>query len=196
MEVIGMCGRYYVEENDTEEEMLAILETLNRRSITYKTGEIFPTDFAPVVAPNKAQQPTSFAMTWGYTMPDGKRFINARSETAASKPLFRDGMLHRRCLVPANHYFEWERRGKDKTKYAIRPAAKGMMYMAGIYRLESSGASYTILTREPADSIRFIHNRMPVILTPDMAKEWLHLKTPAEEILRRAVTDVTFCTAQ
>ncbi len=191
-----MCGRYYVEENDTEEEMLAILETLNRRSIAYKTGEIFPTNLAPVVAPNKAQQPTPLAMTWGYTMPDGKKLINARSETAASKPLFRDGMLHRRCLVPANHYFEWERRGKDKTKYAIRPIAKGMMYMAGIYRLESSGASYTILTREPAESIRFIHDRMPVILTSDMAKEWLHLKTPAEEILRTAITDVMFCTAQ
>lgn len=187
-----MCGRFFVAADETEEEMLAILDTLNRRGVACKTGEIFPSDTAAVIAPNKIQRPTPFAMAWGYTMSNGKRLINARSETAADKPLFRDGMMHRRCLVPATHYFEWERHGKEKRKYAIRPLTKGLMYMAGLYRLEASGAVFTILTREPAESIRFIHDRMPVLLSHDAADAWLNPKEPADEILRTAITDVSF----
>ena len=80
-----------------------------------------------------AERPTPFAMQWGYTMLDRKRIINARSETASEKPMFKDGMLQRRCLIPASHYFEWEKREAKKIKYAIRPEGAKLLYMAGIY---------------------------------------------------------------
>ena len=105
-----MCGRYYIAEEDCAAELQKIIEQLNRRGAEVKTGEIYPTDTVPVLANNKSMVITPFAMKWGYTLPDGKQIINARSETAADKPLFRDGMLQRRCLIPATNYFEWEKR--------------------------------------------------------------------------------------
>ena len=187
-----MCGRYYLETGDAGEGMLAILQTLNRRGVAFKTGEIFPADTAAVIANSRALRPTPFAMTWGYTLPGGKRLINARSESAAEKPVFREGMLKRRCLIPASCYFEWSRCGKASMKYAIRPEGAGQMYMAGLYRLEEGRPVFTILTREPAPQIAFIHNRMPVILSRDAAGAWLHLQTPAAEVLAQAAQDVVY----
>ena len=119
----------------------------NSDDLAKTSSEISPSDCVPVVANNKNLIPSPFAMQWGYTLSDGKKIINARSETAAGKPLFRDGMENRRCLIPAGNYFEWEKRGKEKIKYAIRPADSPSMYMAGIYRLEKGKPVFTILTR-------------------------------------------------
>ena len=110
-----MCGRYYIAEEDSAAELQEIIEQLNRRGTEVKTGEIYPTDTVPVLANNKSMVITPFAMKWGYTLPDGKQIINARSETAADKPLFRDGMQQRRCLIPATNYFEWEKRGNGSS---------------------------------------------------------------------------------
>jgi putative SOS response-associated peptidase YedK len=117
--------------------------------------------------------------------------INARSEEAAEKPLFRDGMAQRRCLVPAAHYYEWEKNGRQRVKYAIKPANADVTYMAGIYRIEDGVPVFSILTREPASSISFIHDRMPVILTRDMMNDWLNPRYNADEVLRSAVLDVS-----
>ncbi|MDY2834180.1 MAG: SOS response-associated peptidase, partial [Candidatus Aphodomonas sp.] len=84
-----MCGRYYIAEEDSAAELQEIIEQLNRRGAEVKTGEIYPTDTVPVLANNKSMVIAPFAMKWGYTLPDGKQIINARSETAADKPLFR-----------------------------------------------------------------------------------------------------------
>ena len=92
-------------------------------------------------------------------------------------------MRHRRCLVPAAHYFEWEKRGKDRIKYAIRPGGAAVMYMAGIYRLENGAPVFTILTREPAAAISFIHDRMPVILPKEAAGDWLNIRYDAGDVL-------------
>ena len=187
-----MCGRFFIEEEDTEDELQAILQALNRRGAVCKTGEVLPTDTVAVLANSRALRPAPFAMQWGYTLPDGKKIINARSESAATRPMFMDGMRQRRCLVPASHYFEWSHGGKAKTKYAIRPQAAGTMYMAGLYRMEAGRAVFTILTREAAPQIAFIHHRMPVILPGDAAEAWLRLQTPAEEVLARAEEKVLY----
>ena len=140
--------------------------------------------------------PSAFAMSWGYSLPDGKRIINARSESAEEKPMFRDGMAQRRCAVPATNYFEWERAGKQKTKYAIRPAGNGLIYMAGIYRVENGRPVFTILTRDPAESISFIHNRMPVLLPSDMVPDWINPKYSAGDLLQNAILDVQYRLAE
>lgn len=196
-----MCGRYYIEDDDLVEELQAIIQEVQRKldeqnkGQIIKTGEIFPTDFVPVIANNKQLVPTSFAMKWGYSLPDGKLIINARSETAADKPLFRDGIANRRCLIPASNYFEWEKRGKDKLKYAIRPSGRPMMYMAGVYRIENGKAVFSILTREPAEQISFIHDRMPVILPGTVKDAWLDLHRPASEVFHYASLEMDYRTA-
>lgn len=192
-----MCGRYFIDGDDLPEELERILEELNRKNTpkNLKTsGEFFPSDVVPVLANSRRQDVQPFAMRWGYSFPGGRPVINARAETAAEKPLFRDGMRQRRCLIPASSYFEWERREGQKTKYAIRPAGAEMLYLAGIYHLENhDGAvvpSFAILTRSAAPEIAFIHDRMPVILPPDCARDWLKVENRADEVLRRALQEM------
>ena len=192
-----MCGRYFIDGDDLPEELERILEELNRKNTpeNLKTsGEIFPSDVVPVLANSRRQDVQPFAMRWGYSFPGGRPVINARAETAAEKPLFRDGMRQRRCLIPASSYFEWERRDGQKIKYAIRPAGAEMLYLAGIYHLENhDGAvapSFAILTRSAAPEIAFIHDRMPVILPPDCARDWLKVENRADEVLRRALQEM------
>ena len=142
-----MCGRYFLADSGNSGELRGIIDQLNRRGATVKTGEIFPTDTVPVLANNRNRRVMPFPMQWGYTLPDGRLLINARSETAGEKPLFQDAMRQHRCLIPAMNYFEWEKRGREKIKYAIRQADAGLLYMAGLYRVENGRAVFTILTR-------------------------------------------------
>lgn len=191
-----MCGRYYIREEDSASDLQEIIDQLNRKGQTVKTGEIFPSDTVPVIANSKSMQPSPFAMPWGFTIPDGKLIINARSETAAEKPMFRDGMQQRRCLLPASHYFEWEKRQREKIKYAIKPSGSDMLFMAGLYRIEGNKARFTILTRTPADNISFIHDRMPVILPKEAMNDWLNPRYAADDVIRAAVTDVQYAPIQ
>ncbi len=189
-----MCGRYWIDDGRDSVELKGIIEQVNRRAVTepVKTsGEIFPADVVPVVAGSRRMTPGAFAMRWGFALPDGRRIINARSETAGERPLFRDGMRQRRCAVPATRYFEWERTGSHRTKYAIRPVEGQLFYMAGLYRIESGVPEFVILTRDPADSIAFIHDRMPVILPPGRVADWTNPQCSADDILSRAVLAVT-----
>lgn len=188
-----MCGRYYIAEDDAAEELRQIIEAVNRRSTDVKTsGEIRPGDIVPVLANSPTLQPGAYAMRWGYTLPDGKLLFNARSETAADKALFQDGMAQRRCLIPATCYFEWEHRGREKIKYAIAPEGSRMLYLAGIYRKEDNRAACTILTREPTESIAFIHNRMPVILPAEAVCDWLNIRYDAADVLRAAQVEMAY----
>ena len=194
-----MCGRYWIDDGRDNVELGEIIEQVNRRPAAgpVKTsGEIFPTDVVPVIASSKRLAPEAFAMGWGYGLGDGKRVINARSETAADRPLFRDGMRQRRCAVPASHYFEWERSGGQKTKYAIRPEGSGLFYFAGLYRISDGRPEFVILTREPAQSIAFIHDRMPVILPRELVADWTNPQYDAGALLRHAVLAVTHEKAQ
>ena len=194
-----MCGRYWIDDGRDSVELRGIIEQVNRRPANgpVKTsGEIFPSDVAPVVASSRRMTPAAFAMAWGYRLGDGKRIINARSETAAERPLFRDGMRQRRCAVPATRYFEWERSGGKRTKYAIWPEGGGLFYFAGLYRVEAGQPEFVILTRQPADSIAFIHDRMPVILPAELAADWTNPQCDAGDILNRAVLAVACEKAQ
>ncbi len=191
-----MCGRYYIESEDSTLELLAIIDEVSRRSKVgpVKTGEIFPTDLVPVIANNRSQMQSAFAMHWGYSMGNDRRpIINARSETAASKPMFKDGMAHRHCLIPATYYFEWASQDGKKVKYAIRQSDSEMIYMAGLYRIEHGiDPLFTILTRSPAESIAFIHGRMPVILPAAATNDWLNTRYDANEVIKAAVQDVEY----
>ena len=191
-----MCGRFYIAEEDKAEELQHIIDMMNRKyngaAGIKMYGEIRPTDTIVTIANGQSMQQGVFAMRWGYTMPDGKPMFNARSETAAVKPLFADGMKQRRCLIPATCYFEWEKRGEEKIKYAIAPQGSEMIYLAGIYRRESNQAACSILTREAAECVVHIHHRMPVILPAEAILDWLNPRYDAVEVLRAAQTNMHF----
>lgn len=103
-----MCGRYYIAEGDPSEDLQRIITEVKGHLYGDDSiragGETRLTDIIPVQA--NLPGPHVYAMRWGYTMPDGKPMFNARSETAAQKPMFRDGMTQLRCIIPASYCFE------------------------------------------------------------------------------------------
>ena len=191
-----MCGRFYVPEDASIQMIRASVEGLEHRNVKVKTGDVFPGDMAAVVASNRQLQPQPFAMEWGYHLPDGKRIINARSETAAQKAMFADGIRQRRCLIPAQHYYEWEKANGRKVKYAIEPKGSDGFFLAGIYRMEGGKPVFAILTRDAAEGIAFIHERMPVILPNEVTADWLNPKYHGNDILQAAITQMKFKTCE
>ena len=197
-----MCCRYWTDESP---ELRPIVEEMNRSPLMRKWqdkakvksyGEIFPTDVVPVIAPNRSGLRTVYPMKWGYS---GKSLLmNARSETAAEKPTFRDDWARHRCIVPASWYFEWEHYpgsdGKKHTgdKYMIHPKDCAVTWLCGLYRIENGLPVFVILTREPGETIRFLHDRMPLIMPDELVTEWIRPDRKPEELLPRALTDMDF----
>ena len=197
-----MCCRYWTEESP---ELRVIVEEMNRSSLVRKWhnitavksyGEIRPTDVVPVIAPDKSGRRAVYPRKWGYT---GKGLLmNARAETAGQKPTFREDWEKHRCIVPASWYFEWEHRlgndGKKYTgdKYMIQPKGSAMTWLCGLYRIENGLPVFVILTREPGDEIRFIHDRMPMIMPEDLVNTWIRPDVTPEELLPYALTEMVF----
>jgi len=173
-----------------------VLENLQKRQIEVKTGEVNPGDIAAVIASNRKLEPQVFGMKWGYKLPDGKLIFNARSETAAQKAMFADGMRQRRCLIPADCYYEWQKSANGKQKYQLAPSDANGFFLAGIYRIEQGSAVFSVLTKEPVESIAFIHHRMPVILPKEALSDWLNPRYNGVEILNAAVGDIRFDSCQ
>ena len=187
-----MCGIYNFSKESSSEMVQAVLDNLQSRQIEVKTGEVFPGDVAAVIASNRKLEPQAFGMKWGYQLPDGKLIFNARSETAAQKAMFADGMRQRRCLVPADSYYEWQKTGQGKQKYEIAPADINGFFLAGIYRIEQGRPAFSILTKDPVESIAFIHNRMPVILPNEAMSDWLNPKYDGRDMLHTALGNMQF----
>lgn len=168
-------------DRENEQELIREMEKLNRRvPESAKTeGEIFPGDTPAVIARSRGQGPGCFAMKWGYN----GRIINARSESADILPTFRASWYERRCLLPAGYYYEWQ----NKTKYAIRPADKTMMLLAGLYRLTPDGPECVVLTRACTKELAYIHDRMPVMLAWDDLEEWLDPSGDPRRVMERAL---------
>jgi putative SOS response-associated peptidase YedK len=120
-------------------------------------------------------------MKWGFPGRNGSGvIINARAETANGKPMFRNCVLQKRCLIPASGFFEWkETAPKNKEKYMLLPVEENILFFAGIYNIfrNDSGSLYpafVILTTAANDSVSPIHDRMPYILTGDKKSIWLY----------------------
>ena len=197
-----MCCRYWTDQSP---ELRAIVEEMNRSPLVPKWlettgivtyGEVRPTNVVPVIAPGRTGSRAVFPMKWGYS---GRTLLmNARSETAASKPTFREDWQRHRCIVPASWYFEWEHLtgndGRKKTgdKYMIQPKGSSLTWLCGLYRIENGLPVFVILTREPGEGIKFIHDRMPLIMPEDLVNEWIRPDADPDELLQHALTDMAF----
>ncbi|MGD2139739.1 MAG: SOS response-associated peptidase [Burkholderiales bacterium] len=140
---------------------------------------------------------------WGFTPSwikpgaSAPRPINARSEGVAGKPMFRAAFARRRCILPADGFYEWKALERGKQPWLIRMRDGGLFGFAGIYEpgneMTQGRPSCAILTTQANALMRPIHNRMPVILEPDDYARWLdpgERDTPAlEELLRPSITD-------
>lgn len=154
-------------------------------------GEIFPSAILPAIASGRSGQRRVFPMKWGFTGPKGM-LINARAETAAEKETFREAWVKHRCVIPASWYYEWEHDEKKKPgqKYALRPEESGLVWLAGLYRMENCLPVFVILTRPADEGILWMHDRMPVMLPESEVNEWIMPASDPEKIIRTCLTRV------
>ena len=172
-----MCSRYFLDlENDEIQQLIksCAQKTDSAQLLGLQTGEIFPTDFAPVLTKNGA-----CLMRWGFPRPNQKGVvINARIETASDKPMFQGSLrAGLRCLIPTARYFEWQAVSASvKVKHEIYDPSSPTLYMLGLYRIlkENSCPAFVILTRQAAPNLSAIHSRMPVVPTEKQAFLWLN----------------------
>ena len=120
--------------------------------------------------------------SWADSPADGARMINARSETVDEKPAYRDAFAQRRCLIPADGFYEWRNAGGIKIPMRVTRRGEELFAFAGLWERWQRGNepplfTCTILTTSPAASIANIHDRMPVMLRPDQFDMWLDDKT-------------------
>lgn len=189
-----MCGRYYLDDEIRDErlseQIKQAMRIATKISAPMKTsGEIRPTDIAPVIAPSALNRSIgTFPMQWGFNHPiKGMLVFNTRMETATEKDLFVSSIDERRCLIPASGYYEWKKIDRNKKeRYIFHAENLEPLYLAGLYIRTSEEhrlPCFSILTQDAEAEIKAIHPRMPVIVPYSRAEEWLSPNTDFHEFI-------------
>lgn len=153
-----MCGRFHIDITEPEWREI-IYDVMQKHPLdTIKQGEIFPTEQAPVLITGY-ERPEAEYYKWGYDKPAGQKgvMINARAETVTEKPMFSRDFLERRCLIPVSGFYEWS---KARQKYLYRKP-DGLLYLGGFYRRRPDNNTFIILTKDAAQPVAAIHDRIP-----------------------------------
>ena len=188
--------RPYIEAAGRSSLLEKMTVKLGRPLIT--GGDVKPADIAPVIATDRKGSMSAFPMVFGFPVKTGSLVLNARTETAGEKPMFREAWNRRRCIIPASWYYEWEHMvrqdGKKETgaKYMFQPEGSPAVWMCGLYRIDDGIPYFVILTRDAADDIKGIHDRMPLIMPFSAVRSWIDPVSRPEDLLKLAVTDVIF----
>ncbi len=177
-----MCGRFVLETplNATAEIFNAqMAESL----VTVPNFNICPSENISVLVSNSHKRKLGY-MRWGFvphwykSVADGPLLFNARAETLADKPAFRDACRKRRCLIPADGFYEWKKQVGSKSKpFYVRRSDRQQMIFAGIWQFSSDREdripTCTIITVPASEQISGIHNRMPLLIEPSDWAVWL-----------------------
>ena len=124
--------------------------------------------------------------SWAKDQSIGARLTNARSETAFTKPSFRDSFRRRRCLILATGFYEWKTSGRKKQPYYVRLTTNEPFGIGGLWDVwEQNGdriETCTILTCDANQAMQHLHPRMPVVIQPERYDAWLDPATPVSEL--------------
>ena len=181
-----MCCRYLFSDPPKDDRIKKIVSLMERDYPgQYKTGEIFPGDTAAAVLGVKGGLKLAPA-TFGFPgFKDGRLLLNARAETAEDKPTFAEAFRERRAILPADGFYEWSHDEK-KTKYLFTQNGDRTLYLCGLYRQDGGEYRFVILTRPANESMREVHDRMPVIAAADEVRPYLTDLDAARRILAQA----------
>jgi len=161
-----MCGRFYAGIN-----VLEVLKSINNKFLNEfgnsLYSDILPSDRYFVITKEDNQKNLKF-LKWGLKGKNGNLIINARCESLTQKKMFSSAVRERRCIVPASLFYEWNGK-KEKFEFFNND----ILYMAGIYDIDNEGEKFVIITTEANDSVKDVHDRMPLIFDKDDAEKWL-----------------------
>ena len=177
-----MCGRYSAD--DKVNDWIVEYCSLPSEGVL-RVGDIRPDERAPVIVAGKSK-PLIVPMTWGIQGNSGL-IINVRKETIWEKPTFRHLIQHRRCLLPASCFYDWD---SEKHKITLYGKDDDILFLAGVYQPEADGGRFVIITAPADETVKPIHDRMPVILPGDLVEEWIRPDSRPEELLKLALTDM------
>lgn len=193
-----MCGRYSL--TSPPEALRRLFKTTGPLPNLQPRYNIAPTQIVPVVRAGEGRRALAM-MRWGLVPSWAKdlsiasRMINARGETVAEKPAFRKAFRSRRCLVPADGYYEWRKEDARRQPYRVTRKDGAPMAFAGLWerwtaRGDSGGnnpvstgdlvETFAIVTTAASESVGTLHHRMPVVIEPDDFEAWL--TTSGEDI--------------
>ena len=137
--------------------------------------------------------------SWAKAKTIGYKMINARAETVATKPSFKGAFKRRRCLIPADGFYEWKGKKGDKQPMFITLSDKSPFVFAGLWEnwhdKQNPNENYrscTIITREAVGAIKALHHRMPVILHPEVYEPWLDPENHDQDALRMLIQTKAF----
>lgn len=188
-----MCGRYTL--TTTIEELWEELELLDEPPELTPRYNIAPTQDVPVIGLRPGAAHARLAMlrwglipAWAKDEKAGARTINARRETLADKPSFRDSFRTRRCLVVADGWYEWKKRGDRKQPYYLGRADRRPFTMAGLWASWRGPdgvriRSCTVITQPSAGIVETIHTRMPVLIPAELRRAWMDPELRARQQL-------------
>lgn len=190
-----MCGRFHVGE-----ELIRKLESrFPELNGMMKKGDVYPSQKATVLFGEKNRKDLTLnarSMYWGYEPVFYSRLlINARAETVRTRSAFREDYRKRRCVIPAESFYEWKRSESDKVKYEFSDPGR-TLWLAGIFRWEGETGRFVVLTTAANRSMMPIHDRMPVLMEAHEVKEWLQNPESSEAILERPPKELNVALAQ
>lgn len=193
----AMCGRYSTARGSQE-----IIDAFDVERDTTDALEpdynVAPTKPVPMILTRDVRElhvaRWGLVPSWAKDPAIGSRMINARVETVHEKPAFRRAFARRRCLLPADGYYEWYTREEGgKQPFFIRPSDGSMLAMAGLYEFwrpskdapeEEWLLSCTVITTEASDDVGRIHERMPMLVEPERFGAWLDPELTAPDDVR------------
>lgn len=188
-----MCGRYTI--TVTLEELLLRYD-LDEMSLPFygPRYNVAPGQMVPAII-HDGQRNRLGELRWGLVPQWAKddkmayQTLNARAETISEKPAFKAPFQRKRCLLPADSFYEWKGAGKDKQPMRIMLKSEGIFSIAGLYDtwLAPDGrkiSTCTVVTTKPNELVADIHDRMPVILRPEDEALWLDRTVTTPDVLR------------
>ncbi|MEV4707303.1 SOS response-associated peptidase [Actinoplanes sp. NPDC049316] len=185
-----MCGRYATTKS--EADLGELFDAVAVSETPAASWNVAPTDPVPLIRMSERHDGRVVdTARWGLVPPwaedlrAGARMINARSETVAQSPAFAASFQRRRCLVPADGWYEWVRTGRQRQAYYMTPHDSSVLAFAGIWTMwRGETLTCSVLTTAALGGLKAVHDRMPLILPAERWPAWLAGGGEAEELLR------------
>ncbi len=178
-----MCCRYYYSDRSID-KVLADLQIEPGGALGRPAGEIRPGGRSVMIYGKDGSAAMGVAQ-WGLPEREGGLVINARAESVFEKPMFRSSALYRRCVLPAERFYEWD---QARNMVTFLDPLRPLIYLAGIWKLIDDVPRFTVLTTEANASMRPVHDRMPLMLERADVGAWLRDTGPVPSEAVRAIT--------